>query len=144
MDPRDAFVEAFLRLVEVGLAMERDKTRLMQKSLSVYRAALEAKKREHSMILRENDQILAKKKAEEKLVADFLEADGKKNFDDQKAMMDAIVALMTSGGGDHSKAEDLAAVAEGIIINYLENTRNLDINDGVVMANISGTNGGGK
>ncbi|XVF06526.1 hypothetical protein REPUB_Repub06bG0056300 [Reevesia pubescens] len=85
--------------------MERDKTRLMQESLWAYRATLEAKKRDHSMILRENDQILANKKVEEKLVADFLEVDGKKNFDDQKSMMDAIVALMISGGDDHNKAE---------------------------------------
>ena len=52
------------------------------------------------MLLREKDQLLAVKEAEEKLIADFLEADGNnKNFHD-KDMMEAIVALRSHYGGD--------------------------------------------
>ncbi|XVE90100.1 hypothetical protein DITRI_Ditri20bG0050300 [Diplodiscus trichospermus] len=104
-DPADAICEAFVRVVEVELAKEREKTRLMEESLRADEAALEAKERERSMLLREKDRVVAVKEAEEKLVADFLEADGRNKSFDKKAMMDAIVALRSpescdgNGGG---------------------------------------------
>ncbi|XVF30893.1 hypothetical protein REPUB_Repub16aG0097400 [Reevesia pubescens] len=138
MDPRDAVADAILRFLEVEVGKERDKTRLMEESFMADRAALEAKERERSMLLREKDRILEVKKEKEKLVADFLEADGNKNFDDQKAMLDAIEALMSREGGDGSNAGEF----DGGNINYLEMTQNL-ADEGDVMAAIEGTNGGG-
>ncbi|XVE90117.1 hypothetical protein DITRI_Ditri20bG0051900 [Diplodiscus trichospermus] len=77
MDPRDATpFKALVRLAEVALEMEREKTRLMEESLGAELAALEAKERERSLLLEERGQFLAVKEAGEKLLADFLKADG--------------------------------------------------------------------
>ncbi|XWS64822.1 hypothetical protein CRYUN_Cryun05aG0037200 [Craigia yunnanensis] len=143
MDPRDEVIhEAIVRAVEVVLTSEREKTRLMDESLRADRAELEEKERERSMLLREKDRMHAVKDAEEKLVADFLEADGNnKNFHD-KAMMDAIVALISRDGGDGSNDGGFGGDLGGNI-NYLENTQNLD-DEGAMMATIEGMKGDGK
>ncbi|XVF30897.1 hypothetical protein REPUB_Repub16aG0097800 [Reevesia pubescens] len=143
MDPRDAVADAILRFLEVEVGKERDMTRLMEESFMADRAALEAKERERSMLLREKDRILEVKKEKEKLVADFLEADGNKNFDDQKAMLDAIEALMSRVSGDGSNAGEFDGIyGAGGNINYLEKTQNL-ADEGDEMAAIEGINGGG-
>ncbi|XP_022719978.1 uncharacterized protein LOC111277827 [Durio zibethinus] len=134
-------IEFILRVLEIELGREREKTRLMEESLRADRAALEAKGRERWILMREKDRMLAVKEVEEKLVADFLEAEANKNFDDQKAMIDAIVALMSRGAGEGNNAGGVDG-GYGGDINYLINTQNLD--EGTVMAAIEGTNGDGK
>ncbi|XVF30891.1 hypothetical protein REPUB_Repub16aG0097200 [Reevesia pubescens] len=74
----------------------------MEESLRADQATMEAKERECAMLIREKDRMIAVKEAEEKLVADFLEVDGNKNSDDQKVMLDSIVALMNPCTSDDS------------------------------------------
>ncbi|XVE90102.1 hypothetical protein DITRI_Ditri20bG0050500 [Diplodiscus trichospermus] len=77
MDPRDAALfEALVRLVEVELEKEREKTWLMEESLMADLAALQAMERERLLLLEERDRLLAANEAAERLVADFLEPDG--------------------------------------------------------------------
>ncbi|XP_022718963.1 uncharacterized protein LOC111277079 isoform X2 [Durio zibethinus] len=142
MDPQgqDVF-EVILRVLEIELEREREKTRLMEESLRADRSALEAKERERWILVREKDRMLAVKEVEEKLVADFLEAEASKNFDDQKAMIDAIVASMCRGAGEGNNTGGVDG-GYGVDINYLINTQSLD--EGTVMATIEGTNGDGK
>ncbi|XVF30894.1 hypothetical protein REPUB_Repub16aG0097500 [Reevesia pubescens] len=71
----------------------------MKESLGADLAALEAKEIEREMLKREKNQMLAVKEANEKLVADCLEAGDKKNFDAQKDMLGAIEAAMNPGPG---------------------------------------------
>ncbi|XP_007030196.2 PREDICTED: eggshell protein 2A [Theobroma cacao] len=142
MDPQGQnLVEAILLALEVALAKERDNTRLMEERLRAGQAALKAKERERSMLTTEKDRVLALKEDGEKLVSDFLEADGKKNFDDQKAMMDAVVAMINSGGGDGGKGGGFDGFYERGI-NYLENAQNL--NEKAVLATVKGTNSDGN
>ncbi|XVE90109.1 hypothetical protein DITRI_Ditri20bG0051100 [Diplodiscus trichospermus] len=132
MDPRGAaLLEALMRFGEVEMEKEREKISLMKESLRTNEAALKEKKREQSLL-----RMLPDKEALEKLVADFLEADGNlKNFD-AKTMMAVIGALISpdvldgNGGGFGS--------VNGVDINCLANTQNLD-KDGAVMTTIEGT-----
>ncbi|XP_022744186.1 uncharacterized protein LOC111295087 isoform X1 [Durio zibethinus] len=104
-DPLDAVDAAIVRVVEAELTKEREKTRLMEESLRADRAALEAKERERTMLVREKDRMVATKEAGDKLVAVFLEADGNNENFDEKAMMAAIVALLSHDGGDDGDGE---------------------------------------
>ncbi|XVF30895.1 hypothetical protein REPUB_Repub16aG0097600 [Reevesia pubescens] len=138
-------VEDILRVAEVELGKDREKTKHMKELLGADLAALKAKEIVHEKLKREKNQMLAVEQANQKLVADFLEADDKKNFDAQKDMLGAIAAAMNPGmlgvieaamnSGNMLDAieaaiKDLAAIMEGKI-----NTQNLDE---------EGTNGGGE
>ncbi|XVF42489.1 hypothetical protein PTKIN_Ptkin01aG0367600 [Pterospermum kingtungense] len=145
MDPRAAVVvEALIRVAEVELRNEREKTRVMEESLRADRAELEAKERERSMLLRVKDRGFAVKEAEEKLVADFLEAVGTNKSFDEKAAMKAIVALLGRDGAGGSDGGGLGGV-QGGNTNHLEKTdQAFDDDEGAVMETTGGTNGDGK
>ncbi|WRX23277.1 hypothetical protein QQP08_015764 [Theobroma cacao] len=135
MDPQAQYlVEALMRALEVVLAKERERTRLMKKRLRVSQTKLKAREGECSMLRTEKDRLLALKEEEEKLVAGFLEAEGKEYFNDQKAMIN-------SGGGGGGKGGGFDGVY-GRGINYLENSQNLD--EKAVIATVKGTNSDGS
>ncbi|XVF42484.1 hypothetical protein PTKIN_Ptkin01aG0367000 [Pterospermum kingtungense] len=143
MDPRAAVVvEALIRVAEVEMRNEREKTKAMEESLRADRAELEAKERERSILLRVKDRALAVKEAEEKLVADFLEAVGSNKSLDEKATMEAIVALLGRDGAGGSDGGGLGGVHGGNS-NNIENTETLDAEGAMVETN-EGKNGDGK
>ncbi|XP_021283145.1 uncharacterized protein LOC110415766 [Herrania umbratica] len=106
----------------------------MKKRLRAGQAKLKAKEGELSMLRTEKDRVLALKEVGETLVADFLEADGKKNFADQKAMINI-------GGSDGGKGAGFDGVY-GRGINYLENSQNLD--EKAMIATVKRTNSDGN
>lgn len=67
----------------------------MAEQLRADGAALEASENKHLMLMNERDEKLAVKKAVDKLVTDFLEADYNRNFVAQGTMLNRIVALMS-------------------------------------------------
>ncbi|KAG4176335.1 hypothetical protein ERO13_A11G238850v2 [Gossypium hirsutum] len=68
----------------------------MAEQLRADGAALEALENKRLMLMNERDEKLAEKKAVDKLVFDFLEADDNMNFVAQRAMLNRIVDLMSS------------------------------------------------
>ncbi|XVF42479.1 hypothetical protein PTKIN_Ptkin01aG0366500 [Pterospermum kingtungense] len=143
MDPPAAVVvEALIFVAEVELRNEREKTRIMKESLRAERAALEAKERERSMLLTVKGRVIEVKEAEEKLVADFLEAVGSNESFDEKATMEAIVALLGHDGAGGSEGGGLGGVHGGDS-NNIENTQTLDA-EGAMVETTEGKNGDGK
>ncbi|KAB2058744.1 hypothetical protein ES319_A11G254900v1 [Gossypium barbadense] len=67
----------------------------MAEQLRADGAALEALENKRLMLMNERDEKLAEKKAVDKLVFDFLEADDNMNFVAQRAMLNRIVDLMS-------------------------------------------------
>ncbi|GMI79086.1 hypothetical protein HRI_001577900 [Hibiscus trionum] len=113
-------VEFILRLAEVEMGKQREKTTEMAEQLSADRAAMEAKENEVSMLMAEKDEMLAVTMTVDKLLADFLEADDNKNFDAQRALENEIVALMnrdadssTGGSGDGVNGENIGYLENG-------------------------------
>ncbi|XP_022744323.1 uncharacterized protein LOC111295196 [Durio zibethinus] len=103
MDPQEFIAVA----LEIFLARERQKIRLMKESMRADQVALQEKERECSMLMRKNQDMLAKEAAKKKLVDDFMAFIGAnennenaQKFDD-KIMMKAIETVMTSCGGDN-------------------------------------------
>ncbi|XP_022743803.1 uncharacterized protein LOC111294652 [Durio zibethinus] len=99
--------EFIVVLLVIFLEGERQKIRLMNESLMADRVALQEKERERSMLMRNNQDMLAKEAAKEKLVDDFMAFIGANknnenahNFD-EKAMMKAIETMMNSDGDDN-------------------------------------------
>ncbi|KAB2005436.1 hypothetical protein ERO13_D11G248650v2 [Gossypium hirsutum] len=67
----------------------------MAEQLRADGAALEALENKRLMLMNARDEKLAEKKAVDKLVFDFLEADDNMNFVAQRAMLNRIVDLMS-------------------------------------------------
>ncbi|KAK5786010.1 hypothetical protein PVK06_040634 [Gossypium arboreum] len=88
-------IDFILHRLEVELGKKREKTREMAEQLRADGAALEALENKRLMLMNERDEKLAEKKAVDKLVFDFLEADDNMNFVAQRAMLNRIVDLMS-------------------------------------------------
>ncbi|MBA0716214.1 hypothetical protein Golax_015064 [Gossypium laxum] len=67
----------------------------MAEQLRANGAALEALENKRLMLMNARDEKLTEKKAVDKLVFDFLEADDNMNFVAQRAMLNRIVDLMS-------------------------------------------------
>ncbi|XP_039022505.1 uncharacterized protein LOC120154975 [Hibiscus syriacus] len=109
-------MELIQRLFEAELGKKRERTRVMEERLRADIAALDAKENERLMLASERDQKLAVKKAVDKLVSEFLQAEGNKNFDAQKAMEKDIVALMSPDGGDGGNTGGSDSSVNGVAI----------------------------
>ncbi|XWS57826.1 hypothetical protein CRYUN_Cryun09bG0206900 [Craigia yunnanensis] len=105
MEPQEVIAVA----LEIVLETKRQEKRRMEESLRAQQVALQEKVRERSMLMSKKQRILAKEAAEEKLIDDFMvligaiennELEHAQSFD-EKAMMDTIVTMMNSDGGDN-------------------------------------------
>ncbi|XWS57825.1 hypothetical protein CRYUN_Cryun09bG0206800 [Craigia yunnanensis] len=141
MEPQEVIAVA----LEIVLETERQEKRRMEESLRAQQVALQEKVRERSMLMSKKQRILAKEAAEEKLIDDFMvfigaiennELEHAQSFD-EKAMMDTIVTMMNSDGGDNGGF----AGGYGGINNAPENAQNLG--DEAMMTATEGTKGDG-
>ncbi|XP_039022507.1 uncharacterized protein LOC120154976 [Hibiscus syriacus] len=123
-------MELILCLYEAQLGKKRDKTREMEEQLRADIAALDAKENELLILVSERDQKLAVKKAVDKLVSEFLQAEDNKNFDAQEAMKKEIVALLGHHDGGNTAGPDTRV--NGDNIGELDNAQNQD--EGTVTA----------
>ncbi|XVF30902.1 hypothetical protein REPUB_Repub16aG0098200 [Reevesia pubescens] len=100
----------------------------MKVSFGADLAALVATEIEREMLKRGKNQMLAAEQANEKLVADFLEADDNKNFDAQKDMLGDIEAAMNPGAGGNGNmlAVIEAAMNSGNMLAAIEAAMNSD------------------
>ncbi|KAK6232072.1 hypothetical protein SCA6_002145, partial [Theobroma cacao] len=101
--------------MRVALEWEREKTRVMKESLRDDELALLEKALEHSMLMGKKEETLAEIELQEKLIDDFMvfigavennDVEIAQNFD-EKAMMDAIVAMLNSDGNSGRNGEGL-------------------------------------
>ncbi|KAK6232849.1 hypothetical protein SCA6_002922, partial [Theobroma cacao] len=107
--------------MRVALEWESEKTRVMKESLRNEEVALLEKALEHSMLMGKKEETLAKIELQEKLIDDFMVSIGAvenndveiaQNFD-EKAMMDAIVAMLNSDGNSGGNGEGLGGAYGG-------------------------------
>ncbi|XP_022744589.1 uncharacterized protein LOC111295388 [Durio zibethinus] len=127
--------------LEIVLARERQKKRLMEESLRTRQIKLQEKLTERSMLRRKYQDMLAKDVAKNKLVDDFMDFIGAiennenaQNFD-EKAMMKSIEAMMNCDGFDNGDS----AGSHGEINDARANDQNLGKE--TMKAAADGTNG---
>ncbi|XVF56987.1 hypothetical protein PTKIN_Ptkin06aG0165900 [Pterospermum kingtungense] len=90
------------------LERERQNKTMMEESLSAFLVEFQEKVREHKMLMREKQDMVAEEAAKEKLVADFMVFIEAIENDDpeiarkfnEKAMMENILSMMKSDAGD--------------------------------------------